>query len=490
MMRFRFSFKTSELGKKPRMILNSGGPLLRNLCVLLSRLFAPIKSWLVPSCPIRAQLHKKIALITTGSLATPLVASLVLLPPASNTEALQDARQFDVMELTLPNTALTPAVEETVVIAEPVWQQIQVKRNDTLGSLFQRAGLREQEAYLLSNSSKRARQLVSQIRPGEEAHFLINAQQELQTLRLVEDKLNYVEFSRTSPGIYTLKEITLSPDVIYAFAEARIENSLFESANQAGIEDRLTMKLAEVFGWDIDFVMDIRSGDSFHVMYEQFFLNGENIGTGDIVAAEFRNQGKAYQAVRYTDSNGENHYYTPDGESMRKAFLRSPIEFARISSHFNLKRKHPILHTIRAHKGTDYAASRGTPVRATGDGRIEFAGNKGGYGRVVIIQHGAAYETVYGHLQGYARGVRSGFRVKQGQVIGYVGSSGLATGPHLHYEFHVNGVERNPVTVKFPKADAISETERPRFLAQTRQPMLQLASYLGRPAIPQLALAD
>lgn len=461
----------------------------------LPSFLAHIKSRLTPACPVRAQLHKKIAWLTTGGLLTPLMASLVLpvLPPlASPYPSAQDAGDHYVLTLPLPALETTPppaATQPASITSAPTWKTDTVQRKDTLGSVFERMGLDVRDAYTLTASSKRARQLMSQLKPGQTLRVLPNAQQQVQTLQLFSDKLNYSEFNRVGES-YQLQAISLSPDILYAFAEAHIENSLFESANQAGIEDRLTMKLADVFGWDIDFALDIRSGDSFHVVYEELYLDGEKIGNGDIVAAEFRNRGQTYQALRYTDSNGERSYYTPEGESMRKTFLRTPIEFARISSHFNLKRKHPILHTLRAHKGTDYAASRGTPIRATGSGRITFAGSKGGYGRTVIIQHGQNYETRYGHLQSYARGIRNGFKVKQGQIIGYVGSSGLATGPHLHYEFHVNGVERNPVKVKFPKTDSISPEEKPRFLAQTHQHLQQLTSYLGRPTATQLALLE
>jgi len=433
----------------------------------------------------------------TGGLLAPIMASLAFFPPLDSLSLSGNNGEYRVLELSLPPYGEqmpsaeipTPLASEQISPAN-AWQILTIKRNDTLGALFQRAGLNEREAYRLTASSKRAKQLAAQLKPGREIHFLLSEEQQLKQLRLIENKLQHTEFVRDENGAYQIQEITLTPDILYEFAEAQIDTSLFASANQASIEDRLTMKLAEVFGWDIDFAMDIRSGDSFHVMYEQLYLNGEKIANGEIVAAEFRNKGQIYQAIRYTDSQGQTGYYTPEGASMRKAFLRSPIEFARISSHFNLKRKHPILHTIRAHKGTDYAAARGTPIRATGDGRVSFAGTKGGYGKTVVIQHGSSYETLYSHLQGYAKGIQNGSRVKQGQVIGYVGSSGLATGPHLHYEFHVNGVQRNPVTIKFPLTASISAEEKPRFLAATSRHMLQLASYLGRSVPTQLAFAD
>lgn len=459
----------------------------------LSTTLAKLKSHLIPACPVRASLHRRIALIGTGGLLAPFMASLVFFPLPESSSLSGNDGEYRVRELPLPADQESIAKTNPVSVTKPepdAWQTLVIKRNDTLGTLFQRAGIPESEAYRLTASSKRAKQLAQQLKPGHELQILPNEQKQLQQLRFIEDKLHYTTFVRDGSGLYSSQDVVLTPDILYEFAEAYIDTSLFASANQAGVEDRLTMKLADVFGWDIDFAMDIRSGDSFHMVYEQFYLNGEKIADGEIVAAEFRNHGQTFQAIRYTDSHGETGYYTPEGASMRKAFLRSPIEFARISSHFNLKRKHPILHTIRAHKGTDYAASRGTPIRATGDGRVSLAGNKGGYGRTVIVQHGQSYETLYGHLQSYAKGIRSGFKVRQGQVIGYVGSSGLATGPHLHYEFHVNGIQRNPVTIKFPLTASISDEEKPRFLAVTSRHMLQLASYLGRPTPTQLALID
>ena len=205
------------------------------------------------------------------------------------------------------------------------------------------------------------------------------------------------------------------------------------------------MELAGIFGWDIYFALNIRRGDHFTVVYDQLYLDGKKIGNGDILAAEFVNQGQVYRAVRYEKPNGTADYYTPDGNSMRKEFLRTPVAFTRISSRFSLGRYHPILNRIRAHKGVDYAAPTGTPIKATGDGRVAFRGRKGGYGNVVILDHGRGYSTLYGHMSRFARGERVGTRVHQGQVIGYVGSTGMATGPHLHFEVRADGVTTDPV---------------------------------------------
>jgi murein DD-endopeptidase MepM/ murein hydrolase activator NlpD len=363
-----------------------------------------------------------------------------------------------------------------------------VRQGDNLALLFKRAGLGSRTVHEVIHSSPEAKQLA-RLNPGQELALLYSDSGELEGLRLNKNRLHRLELHRTDSG-YDFRDIHRQPDILYAFATGIIDSSLFESAQQAGLNDKLTMELAGIFGWDVDFVLEIRRGDSFALVYEELFLDGEKIGNGDIVAAEFTNRGNTFAAVRYTRANGDHHYFTPEGLSMRKEFLRSPVDFARISSHFNLRRKHPILHTIRAHKGTDYAAARGTPVRATGDGRVIHAGRKGGFGRTVVIQHGQTYETLYAHLDKYGRGIKSGSRVRQGQIIGYVGSSGLATGPHLHYEFHVNGAVRNPVTVKLPKAQPIAFEEKARFLAQTRKYLVQLASYTNKPIPTQLALAE
>jgi murein DD-endopeptidase MepM/ murein hydrolase activator NlpD len=259
-------------------------------------------------------------------------------------------------------------------------------------------------------------------------------------------------------------------------ATGTISDSLFLAARSAGLSDRKAIELAGIFAWDIDFTHEVRKGDRFTVVYEEQYQSGEKIGEGPIVAAEFINQNTIYRAIRYSDPEGNTDYYTPDGSRLRKSFLRNPIKpgLFRISSHFNLKRRHPILHKIRAHKGVDYAASTGTPIRATGDGKIVHRGRKGGYGNTIIIQHGQRYSTLYAHLSKFAKNMRVGQRVKQGQVIGYVGASGLATGPHLHYEFQLDGVHRNPLTVKYPSGEPVPERYKQDFLAKIASPVAQL----------------
>lgn len=380
-------------------------------------------------------------------------------------------------KLTLASLSTDSASETSELGLDAVGMQKHtetLKSGDNLSLLFQRAGLSNTSLYELMQSNTETKQLTK-LHPGQQFHFEID-NKKLHRLTYQKDKLNKVAFSRSEAG-FNYEQISLKPDIIVAFREAKIENSLFLAGTNAGMEQSLIMEVANIFGWDIDFALDIRSNDRFSLLYEEHFLDGEKLRNGPILAAEFTNQGKTFRAVRYTDSSDNSNYFTPEGNSMRKAFLRTPVDFARISSHFNLKRKHPILNRIRAHKGTDYAAPTGTPIKAAGDGKITWAGNKGGYGRTVMIQHGQSYKTLYAHMSKYGRGIKNGTRVKQGQIIGYVGSSGLATGPHLHYEFYLNGAVRNPVRVNLPKAKAIAASELSNFRIQTQPIVAALQDY-------------
>jgi len=264
----------------------------------------------------------------------------------------------------------------------------------------------------------------------------------------------------------------------------KIESSLFGAGLKSGMSDKLIMELAYIFGWDIDFALDLRQGDNFKVIYEESYLDGEKFDDGDILAAEFTNRDTTFRAVRYTDSDGNSHFYAPSGDSMRKTFTRTPVHFSRISSRFNPNRKHPVLKTSRPHRGVDYAAPTGTPILATGDGKVDFVGTKGGYGRTVVLSHGGKYTTLYAHMSRFKKGMRSGKRVKQGQTIGYIGSSGLATGPHLHYEFRVNGVHHNPLTVALPKAEPLNA----KYMADFKQKSQPLLAQLDQLQLPALAL--
>ena len=265
------------------------------------------------------------------------------------------------------------------------------------------------------------------------------------------DAFNTLSVTRAGDG-FDARVVALDYQTRSAGTTGQIRSSLFEAAAQAGVSDGTIMKLASIFASDIDFVLDLRDGDQFTLVYEEMWRDGQKLAEGDILAAEFINQGRSHRAIRYQASDGRVSYYTPEGKSLRKAFVRAPLAFSRVSSDFNPHRRHPILNTIRAHTGVDYAAPAGTPVRAPGDGKVIFRGRKGGYGNAIILQHAGGVTTLYGHLSGFAKTTREGRHVSQGDVIGFVGATGLATAPHLHYEYRINGKYMNPRTVKLPDA--------------------------------------
>ena len=352
-------------------------------------------------------------------------------------------------------------------------ETVTIKKGDTLSSIFSKRKLNA-ELHKIMQLGDKVKELKS-VYPGQKIHFHISDENlvgiELETN--INRRLKVVK----NESDYLVDEVVRDFEVRTQVASSTIENSLFLAGQSAGLSDAVIMELANIFGWDIDFALDIRTGDQFSVVYEEKYLDGEKVKDGSIIAAEFINSGESYRAVRYTDSKGNTDYYSQNGRSMRKPFLRTPVDFARISSRFNLKRKHPILNKIRAHKGVDYAAATGTPIKSSGDGKVAHRGNKGGYGRTIIVKHGSQYSTLYAHMHKYARNTQVGKRVKQGQIIGYVGKSGLATGPHLHYEFRVNGVHRNPLTVKLPDASPLPKNEMQRFKTATAEQFARLDLY-------------
>ena len=327
-----------------------------------------------------------------------------------------------------------------------------VSRNDTLDRIFRRLKLN-----LADLASLRAlpglRDRLDSLHPGESLHLTHRDGELFGFQRRLSDG-ETLDVVRSGDGLRA--NVVENPlETRTRTIGGRIYSSLFEAVAQAGAHDQTAVELADIFGWDIDFVLDVRPGDSFVVTYQEIWRDGHYLKDGPVLAASFINQGREYRAVRYTDPSGATSYYAPDGRSMRKAFLRAPLEFSRVSSGFNTARLHPILNRIRAHKGVDYAAPIGTPVRAAGDGVIRYAGVMGGYGNLVEIEHTHSITTVYGHLSRFAHGMHVGTHVTQGTVIAYVGMTGLATGPHLHYEYRVNGVFKNPQTVPLPAAAPI-----------------------------------
>ena len=355
-----------------------------------------------------------------------------------------------------------------------------IRAGDNLALIFKKNHIDKRILHQLVHQTKHGKQLA-RIRPGQKIEFDLNEAQ--QPVRIVwqKNRLESLTFEfDPQQKHYISSLLQRQVDIQQNFVNVIITDSLFASARRAGLSEKFTMRLAHLFGWDIDFALDIRKGDSFSVLYNEHYLDGKKIGNGKILAAEFVNQNKVYQSIYYTDASGKGDYYDARGYSKRRAFLRTPVAFTRISSRFSSGRKHPILNRIRAHHGVDYAAPKGTPIKATGDGKIVFKGRKGGYGRVIQIQHGSKYMTVYAHMSAYNRKLHKGSRVRQGQVIGYVGMSGLATGPHLHYEFRVNGVHRNPLTVKLPKASPINPKYRKDFLVYSENMLSRLKSQKQR----------
>lgn len=401
---------------------------------------------------------------------------LLLKTQQASTSPAEEALRVATQSLAGPTaTANIPISQQPAETSALQWHEYQVRSGDSLSTLFHRAGFDDSLMFSVLNGKGDSKALAD-LYVGEKIAFGLDDQRHLAGIRLTKSRLSRIEVTREGDH-YETRKIVRQPEVHVAFADGVIQDSLFVAGQKAGLSDRLTMELAGIFGWDIDFVNDIRQGDRFDVVYEQLYLDGEKIGNGRILAASFTNQGDEYQAVLYTDASGESEYYTPDGKSMRKAFLRTPVAFTRISSPFNMHRRHPILHHLRKHEGTDFAAPSGTPIKASGDGKIIFAGRRGGYGNMVIIAHGQGITTRYGHMRSFARRTHIGKHVSQGQVIGYVGQTGLATGPHLHYEFRANGAPRNPVTVHLPDANPISRKERASFDAQTTKLLSQLNTF-------------
>jgi murein DD-endopeptidase MepM/ murein hydrolase activator NlpD len=351
-----------------------------------------------------------------------------------------------------------------------------VTRNDTLDRIFRRLKL-----SLADLASMRmlpgVRTSLDSLRPGESLH-LTHRDGQLFGLERRLSETETLKVSRVPSGL-TANLVQNPVQVRTRTIRGTIDTSLFEAVEAAGAHDQTAVGLADIFGWDIDFVLAVRPGDSFVVTYPEIWRDGVYVKDGPIEAAEFTNQGHEYRALRYTDPTGAAHYYTPDGRPLHKAFLRAPLEFTRVSSGFNSARFHPILHRIRAHQGVDYAAPIGTPVRAAGDGVVRFAGVRGGYGNLVELEHGHGITTVYGHLSRFAHGTHAGARVTQGTVIAYVGMTGLATGPHLHYEYRINGVFKNPQTVVLPPAAPIEAAWREDFDRQSAPLLSSLDIFHG-----------
>lgn len=389
---------------------------------------------------------------------------------------------LDLPELP-PGAEADPTIGAYGVDGEPDWRVVRVRAGQSLSDIFREQGLGPDLLQRVLDSQEDASALRN-IRPGQEFAFAFDADGSIAMMRFDRGDAARVVLSFDGGRVSESTEDRAIERRTHV-AHGVVTRSLFYAGEQAGLSDAMVLKLANAFGYDIDFAQDLREGDSFSVVYDDLYREGELLRTGDIIAATFINQGKRYTAIRYTNAAGETLYYNEDGRPLRKSFLRTPVEFTRISSVFSTGRKHPILGYMRAHKGVDYAAPTGTPVRSAGEGRVVFRGWKSGYGNFVMVQHNKEISTAYGHLSRFAN-VKKGDRVRQGQTIGYVGMTGLATGPHLHYEFRVNGGHRNPLTVTLPPAEPLPKAE----LAQFRQKSAPMLARLENIDRMQLARAN
>ncbi|MBL4623396.1 MAG: peptidoglycan DD-metalloendopeptidase family protein [Immundisolibacteraceae bacterium] len=372
-----------------------------------------------------------------------------------------------------PQQKTSPSIEpsDTIETAPIKWRSERIKAGDSFAIAMQRLG---HSASMVANImlTGPAAQQLTHIKPGHLLE-LYETKTGLEQIRYEIDPLTRLEIIlNTTPPKAAV--VDLPVETRFRHASADIDSSLYLAGLKADLSDALIMELANIFGWDVDFTLDLRKGDRFTVVYSELYLNAEKVSDGQIYAAELITRRRQIRATRYEDKSGAISYYTPEGKSMRKAFSQNPLPITRVTSRFNPNRLHPIFKTRRPHRGVDYGAASGTPVRTTGDGKVIFKGKKNGYGNTVIIQHGQRYTTLYAHLKSFSRKLRQGSSVKQGQTIAYVGQTGWATGPHLHYEFRVNGVHKNPLTVKLPPATPVKPNEKHRFLAQVKPYIEQL----------------
>ncbi|MDH3589148.1 MAG: peptidoglycan DD-metalloendopeptidase family protein [Gammaproteobacteria bacterium] len=395
------------------------------------------------------------------------------------TEAPKIAGTIVSRDLALPVPIAVPAEAAPAIVSEPVSKRIdfEIASGDTLHQLFAASKLnRSHLAQILQLDQ--ARTHLQLLRPGDRLS-VVHDDGDIVHLQRVLDEERTMEVTRNGDG-FDLKVTTNPVEVRTAHAHGVIDSSLYLAAQEAGISDTLIMNLAGIFAWDVDFVLDIRTGDRFTMIYEEIWQDGEKLRDGDILAAEFINSGKTFRAIRFENPEKEVGYFTPDGLNVKKAFLRAPIAInPRVTSSFNPRRKHPVHNKVLPHKGVDYSAPTGTAIKAAGDGKVIFRGRKGGYGNTIILQHGGNITTLYAHLSKFHSRARSGKRVKQGQLIGYSGATGTVTAAHLHYEYRVGGVHRNPRTVRLPKAQPIAKKYRNLYV-KAAAPLLQQLELVER----------
>jgi len=381
------------------------------------------------------------------------------------------ATSMVVEEVSLPT--LDQALNDEANLAEKFWYKDYVRRDDTLQSVLTRLNIRNRDALEFIRSDSVASEIARSIIPGRQVKSETDTDGNLFHFEYQISADQFLTITKTADG-YEAHQDERILEIRPVLKSAKINSSLFGATDAANIPDHIAIQLADIFESEINFHTDLRRGDRFNVIYEGSYDQGELIKSGEVLAAEFVNNGKVYRAVGFRDSNNQMQYYTPEGKSIHKSFLRSPLEFSRVSSGFSVARFHPVLQRMRAHKGVDFAAPTGTRIKASADAVVDFVGTKGGYGNVIILKHDNGISTVYGHLSRFAPELRRGSKVTQGQMIGFVGMSGVATGPHLHYEFLINGKHQDPMKVALPKNNTIQGGNKAQFETISNQMMAQL----------------
>ncbi|PKO46565.1 MAG: peptidase M23 [Betaproteobacteria bacterium HGW-Betaproteobacteria-22] len=377
-----------------------------------------------------------------------------------------------IEEIALPLENNTSYPDES--LSQTFWYKDHVRRDDTLNSILTRLNIRNRSAFEFIRSDNTASEIAGGLIPGRQIKAETDLDGNLIQLEFVLNNNQLINLVKTEDGYESSKDSrTLTSEPI--LKSAKINSSLFAATDSANIPDHIAIQLADIFESEINFHTDLRKGDRFNVVYEGLYDQGELVKAGDVLAAEFVNNGKTYRAIGLRDGNNQMQYYTPEGKSVHKSFLRSPLEFSRVSSGFSTARYHPVLQKVRAHKGVDFAAPTGTRIKASADGIVDFVGQKGGYGNVIILKHANGISTLYGHLSRFSSGLRRGARISQGAIIGFVGMTGVATGPHLHYEFLVNGQHRDPMKVALPRTNAINASNKAAFEQASAERTVQLS---------------
>ncbi len=413
-----------------------------------------------------SKLTKKTIRLLVVLSSVPLFGIVTAFGIAPNSPSFEDVQVEEVvLDLSIPET-----VQDTS--SSTIWHEENIRRGDTITAILNRLDINDQDSIDFLQAARGSRAL-RQLKPGQTIYAKKTADGELLTLRYLFGNEELFLMEKTDDE-FKMTEQAIDLDAQIIMKSGVISSSLFASTDRVGIPNHIATQLTEIFASDIDFYRDVRQGDRFTVVYDTTSNNGKGAKNGRVLAAEFVNKGKLHQAIYFKASNGADGYYSPEGGSLRKDFLLSPLAFSRVSSGFNKARFHPILKEWRAHKGIDYAAPTGTPVRATSNGIVAFSGSQRGYGNLVVLKHNGKFETAYGHLSRFAGGLSKGKRVNQGEVIGYVGSTGMATGPHLHYELRVDGLQRDPTKLALPTAPPISKKDMAAFHTTTQSLMARL----------------